>query len=411
MATVTVRFRPSSVPGREGTLYYRVTHCRLSRQIGTGYKVYPDEWKDGRPRLPQGEDKEARSRYLRALEEQLERDTTRLKALILQLDLSGREYTAGQVVDAYRTVADDEGRLRGFVQALTCQLRLVGKVRLAETYTTATNSLLRFLGKDKNPDFHEMDDALMKNYEAYLRRRGLVPNTTSFYLRNLRAIYHRAVDKGLTENRQPFRHVYTGVDKTAKRAVSPTLIRKIKELPLPKGSPREQARDLFLFSFYTRGMPFVDLVALRKQDLRNGMLSYRRRKTGQMLVIHWEKPMQDIVNRLSQPSSPYLLPVSEAPGADERRRYLNALHTLNRHLKAIGRQVGCPIPLTSYCARHAWASIARSEQVSVGTISEAMGHSSERTTRIYLASLDTSAVDEANRKVLRTVCGRLRTET
>ena len=100
MATVTVRFRPSSVPGKEGSLYYRVTHRRLSRQIGTGYKVYPDEWGGGRLKLPQGEDKEARSRYLRTLEEQLERDTARLKALIRQLDLSGREYTARQVVDA-----------------------------------------------------------------------------------------------------------------------------------------------------------------------------------------------------------------------------------------------------------------------------------------------------------------------
>lgn len=402
MATVSIRFRPSTVSGREGTLYYRVTHRRISRQINTGYKVFPDEWENNWLASGNG----ARSAYLRNLETQLEKDLERLQNLILQQDRSGRNYTAQQVVDAYRTTTDHTERLRGFVQQLSSQLRQAGKIRLSETYTTAANSLLRFLGKDRDPTFDEFNDGLMKSYEAHLRLQGLVPNTTSFYLRNLRAIYHRAVDSGLTENRRPFRHVYTGVDRTAKRAVSPAILRKIKELSLPPGSSLELARDLFLFSFYTRGMPFVDLAVLRKKDLRDGTLAYRRRKTGQMLAIRWEKPMQDIVDRHSQPSSPYLLPILKATGADERRRYLNALHTLNRHLRAIGRLVGCPIPLTSYCSRHAWASIARSEQVPVATISEAMGHSSERTTRIYLASLDSSAVDDANRRVLRTVCGK-----
>ena len=408
MATVTVRFRPSSVPGKEGSLYYRVTHRRLSRQIGTGYKVYPDEWGGGRLKLPQGEDKEARSRYLRALEEQLERDTARLKALIRQLDLSGREYTARQVVDTFRKPDDASARLGSFIRRLARELKLSGRERLAETYTTSLNSFLRFRGGHDLP-FADITPGLVESYETYLRRQGLVPNTTSFYLRNLRAVYHRAVSEGLTEDRHPFRHVYTGVEKTAKRAISSRVIRRIKDLPLPPDSPLEQARDLFLFSFYTRGMAFVDLSRLRKQDLQGGMLSYRRRKTGQALSIRWEKPMREIVDRHACPGSPYLLPVIDTPGNGERRRYLNALHTLNRHLKAIGRMAGCPIPLTSYCARHAWASIARSERVPLATISEAMGHTSERTTRIYLATLDTSAVDEANRRVIRTVCGKYRT--
>lgn len=409
MATVKIRFRPSTVPGKEGTLYYRVTHRRMSRQISTGYKIYPDEWENNRLKYLPQEDNAARNQYLRALEMQLKKDLERLNGLIRQMDRNGGNYTARQVVDTYRTTTDSTDHLQGFVRRLAHQLRLSGKERLAETYTTATNSFLRFLGNGRDLSFDEIDANLMKSYETHLRRQGLVPNTTSFYLRNLRAIYHRAVDQGLTENRLPFRQVYTGVEKTAKRALPSTIIRKIKDLPLTRNSPLERARDLFLFSFYTRGMPFVDLAGLRKQDLRDGTLAYRRHKTGQTLSIRWEKPMQDIVDRHSRPDSPYLLPALHTPGKSERQRYLNALQTMNRYLKTIGHMVGCPIPLTSYVARHTWASIAQSERVPIATISEAMGHTSERTTRIYLASLDTSAVDEANRKVIRTVCGKRRT--
>ena len=394
------------VPGKEGTLYYRVTHHRISRQIGTGHKLYAGEWNPRGAIIFRDTGNPARLRYLRTLEEQVRKDLERLRELIRQLDRSGKNYTAGQVVDAFRTSADDAGCLCSFVRHLARRLKQSDQERLAETYTTSLHSFLRFYGSDRDLSFAGIDSDLMGRYEAWLKRQGLALNTVSFYLRNLRAIYHRAVEAGLTEDRRPFRRVFTGVEKTAKRAIPPAVIRRIRTLPLPPDGPLAQARDLFLFSFYTRGMPFVDLAGLRKQDLRDGMLSYRRCKTGRALSVRWEKPMQEIVSRHSHRDSPYLLPVLDTPGTDDRRRYLNALHSLNRHLKAIGRLVDSPIPLTSYCARHAWASIAQSERVPIGIICEAMGHTSERTTRIYLSSLDTSAVDEANRKVLRVVCGK-----
>jgi len=411
MATVKVKFRPSTVPGKEGTLYYRITHRRQSRQTSTGYKLYPEEWENDRPKLLDEASHAARNQYLRTLKEQLEKDLERFGEIIRQMDQSGMPYTAGQVMEARLTAKDKTKCLYGFVRCLARQLRQAGKERLAETYTTSTNSLLRFLGEGRDLSFAEMDAYLMKDYESYLKQKGLVANTISFYMRNLRAIYHRAVEQGMTEDRRPFKHVFTGVEKTAKRAITASVIREIKDLPLSRDNPLRQARDLFLFSFYTRGMSFVDMAHLRKQNRQDNLLTYRRRKTDQLLSIRWEKPMQEIVNRHARPESPFLLPIISTPGEGERRQYLNSLHVLNRHLKVIGRMVGCPIPLTSYCARHAWASIAQSERVPIGTISEAMGHTSERTTRIYLASLDTSAIDEANRKVIRTVYGKSRTGT
>lgn len=163
------------------------------------------------------------------------------------------------------------------------------------------------------------------------------------------------------------------------------------------------ARDLFMFSFYTRGMSFVDMAYLRKSDLRNGILSYRRRKTNRQLFVKWERQMQAIVDKYSTGDSPYLLPIIKNMETDSRRQYQNASHFVNTKLRKIGVMLGLSMPLTAYVARHGWASIAKSKQVPVATISEAMGHDSETTTRIYLASLDTAHVDRANHLVLSAI--------
>ena len=166
-------------------------------------------------------------------------------------------------------------------------------------------------------------------------------------------------------------------------------------------SAMDFARDIFMFSFYTRGMSFIDMAYLKKKDLQNGILSYRRQKTGQQLFVKWEKPMQEIVDKYDTNATPYLLPVIRDMHADARRQYKNAAHLVNDKLKKLGEQLGLDIPLTSYVARHGWASIAKDRNIPLAIISEAMGHDSEKTTRIYLASLDTSAVDKANSRILK----------
>ena len=150
-------------------------------------------------------------------------------------------------------------------------------------------------------------------------------------------------------------------------------------------------------------MSFIDMYYLNKSNLQNGFLSYRRKKTNQQLVIKWEKPMQEIIDKYDTIGSSYLLPIILDAKTDERKQYKNAAQLVNSKLKKLGKQIGLPIPLTSYVARHAWASIARSKNIPLATISEAMGHDSESTTRIYLASLDTSVVDKANSIILNTL--------
>ena len=404
MATIKTKFRSSSVEGREGTLYFQIIHGRVARQINTGYRLFPSEW-DGRTSeiiLPVSGD--SRRSLLLALKERMEKDIRRLESIIAGLERSGGTYPASRVVELFHNPPpEDSHNFMVFGKRLVEELERVGKKRTAERYTTVLNSFTHFRGRDGDIPLEDIGSTLMLEYEAWLKDKGICPNSTSYYMRNLRAVYNRAVDRELTVQRSPFKHVYTGIDKTVKRAVPLKAVRMIRDLDLRLSPGMEYARDMFMLSFYTRGMSFVDITYLKKADLKSGVLTYRRRKTGRRLSIKWEKPMQEILDRYGHNDSPYLFPVIRDTAKDAVRQYRSAAHFINGKLKELGKRLGLGMPLTMYVARHAWASIARSKNVPLATISEAMGHDSENTTRIYLASLDTSQVDKANDIILKSL--------
>lgn len=382
-------------------MYYQVIHNRIVRSVSTNYKLFPDEWDKAASTIRKTADNLERNRYLNILAARIEEDTERLRVAIRKLEQSGY-YTPGQIVAAY-LASDSNSDFIAYARKEVDRTRRMGKVRTAEAYASSLNSFQRFRGERGDVAFEEINAVLMTEYEAYLEQDGKCPNTVSFYMRNLRTLYNRAVEEGVTENRSPFRRVNTRVEKTVKRAVTAEVIARIKELELSLHPALEFTRDLFLLCFYLRGMSFVDLAFLKKKDLQNGVLVYRRRKTGQQLCIKWEPSMQEIVRKYTDPESPYMLPIIKESGKDERRQYLNASHLMNRKLKKIGRMIGCPIKLTFYVSRHGWASIAQSQHIPLPVISEALGHDSEDTTRIYLALLDTAVVDRANSKVINSI--------
>ncbi len=400
MATVKTKFRASSSSTKEGTLFYQVIHKRVPRQIHTGYKLYPQEWDAENKEivLPPGIGDNRRN-YLASLKDALRKDIKRLKSIISRLERADGSYTAEDVVESYLSPTDTHSFI-SFAHTLVGQLKQIGKQYTA--YETAINSFTRFR-KEQDVPLDEVDSDLMMAYEAYLKSKGICPNSSSFYMRNLRAIYNRAVDKELTEQRNPFKHVYTGIDKTVKRAVPLSVIRQIRDLDLNLHPAMDYARNIFMFSFYTRGMSFIDMAFLKKKDLQNGVLSYRRHKTNQQLFIKWEKPMQELIDKFDTFGTPYLLPIIKNCDNDARKQYKSDAHRVNQSLKKIGKMLGLAISLTSYVARHSWASIAKSKNIPIATISEAMGHDSENTTRIYLASLDTTVVDKANSLILKSL--------
>lgn len=234
-----------------------------------------------------------------------------------------------------------------------------------------------------------------------MKTRQLCRNTTSFYMRTLRAIYNQAVCEGLTADVQPFRKVYTGIDKTTKRALSIAALKRIKSLDLSKNPRLNFARNLFLLSFYLRGISFIDLAFLRKSDLQDGYLTYCRRKTSRLLSIRWEAEMQQIVDKLPASQTHYLLPIIGEENEMEHKQYRNQKQCINRRLKVIAELSQLSMPLTMYVARHSWASIARSQDIPIAVISEAMGHDSKQTTQIYLSSIQIDRIDEANSSIIR----------
>ncbi len=399
MASVKVKFRASSVKFGKGVIFYQIIHSRVVRQVKTGYRILECEWDSSSSEVIAPLFDEERRDYIYKVKEGVQNDLHRLQKIITSLDLRGRPYAADDVVSMFMSCASNS--LYGFMEDVILSMRQLGKVRTAETYAAALNSFRRFMN-DNDVIINDMDSDLMVEYEAYLRKNGVRPNSSSFYMRNLRAVYNRAVDKELTLQRHPFRHVYTGVDKTVKRAIPINIIRRLKELDLTGKPKLDLARDMFLFSFYTRGMAFVDMAFLQRGNLSGRVLSYRRRKTGQQLSVRWEKCMEEIVEKYDTGGAVYLLPIiSDGSADDVRKQYIYAGHNINRSLKIIGRMLGLPMPLTMYVARHSWASIAKSRNVPLSVISEGMGHDSEKTTRIYLASLDNLAIDKANSMILK----------
>lgn len=397
MASIKVKFRPSIIDGHQGTVYYQIIHDRKVRQYHADYKVFPYEWDDKRSMVTTTRKSERKTLIL-SIRERIRWDVERLTKIDRKLDAECLTYTPDDIIEEFSRYSQ-EYSLFNFMESIIARLKQNGKIRTSETYKSTLNSFKKFRN-DEDIMLDSITSETMEGYEAWHRNRGIAPNTISFYTRILRAVYNRAVDDDIIENRNPFRHVYTGIDKTVKRALPLPVIKKIKRLDLTLTPALDYARDMFLLSFCLRGMSFIDMAYLKKTDLKNGYVIYRRRKTGQQLVIEWTKEMQMILDKYPENKSDYLLPIIRNPEVNERCTYRNVGYNINHNLKRIAEMVGITIPLTLYVARHSWASAARAKGIPLSVISEGMGHDSEATTQIYLASLDTSIVDRANSLIL-----------
>ncbi len=399
MASIKVKFRPSTVVEKEGVIYYQIIHNRVVRQISTKYRIYKSEWNENSKSVEVRHVEADRAPLLINIKNCIGIDIRHLEYIIASLRKHSNSFIADDIVRLYEQ--EQKGQtLFVFMRGIISKLREFRRARCVETYTATLKSFMRFRnGEDIL--LADINSDVMISYEAYLKHSGIVLNTVSFYTRILRAVYNRAVEQELIEQKFPFKRVYTGVDKTMKRALPLKSIKQIKEYDLSLNPKLAYARDMFLFSFYTRGMSFVDMAYLRKKDLKNGCLLYRRRKTGQQLHIKWEQCMQEIVSRYKANETEYLMPIITKSGIDERRYYQNELAKINIQLKKLSELLSLQMPLTMYVARHSWASIAKSKNVPLSVISEGMGHDSEATTQIYLASLDTVLIDKANRMILK----------
>ena len=399
MATIKVKFHPSKVKGKAGTICYQLCHRQENRQITTGMRIFPHWWneKEREPIVVTGNEN-----TVSAYKRQIERDLEMVRDIIRELDGSGREYTLSEVIGKFHSGKLETGML-GYLKREVSLLLDAGQFGTAHNYQRTLNSFSSFLD-DIDIPLSMLNSELLCLYEKWLGKRRVKKNSSSFYMRILRAAYNKAVKERLVVQTFPFSEVYTGIAKTAKRAIKEDTILKLQQLDLSGSSALALSRDMFIFSYSTRGMAFVDMAYLKKTDVTGGMITYCRHKTGQLLALRIEPCMKMILERYMSDTweSPYVFPIitSEDPEL-AYRQYQNGLNYHNQKLKLLGKQIGEKLPLSSYLARHSWATAARNHNVPLSVISAGMGHTSERTTLIYLDSLDNTIIDNANNRILK----------
>ena len=393
--SVKLKYVPSKVENKTGVICIQLIHHRKMKLMRTRFHLFPSEWDKHEETVLLGNSDLERQSNLQSIKTGLDAELKQLAELIRLLEMKG-EYTVDELADLY-TNNSFNGYLFPFIDYVTKQLREEKRYKTATILSTTKRSFKRFLDR-QDILFDKITNDLMRKYENYLKNTGMMKNTTSCYMRSLRSVYNQAVNRGLSSQKNPFENIFTGIDKTIKRAVNEDVIMRFKNLDLTEYTELALARDLFLFSFYMRGISFIDMANLRKNNVKNGYIIYSRSKTQQMLTVKLEACMQDIISRYeSQTIDNYLLPVYTA----QNHCNISQLRNHNKRLKRISDILGLEIPISSYVSRHSWATLALRKGIPVEVISECMGHENETTTRIYLASLEQSVVDKANAEIIR----------
>lgn len=403
MATIKLKFRASSVPQAEGTLYFQVIHQRSVRCQSTAYRIFPHEWDERRSALlipPHGE----RRAQLLLMQSMLNGELRQRRNILVKMTAGDQEVSMDELIMAFDELPPCK-TVFTFLQEQAEKKEQMLRMGTAKTYV---NAYRRFRDFRNGMDlaFDELTPDMIERYDAWLRNRSLKTNSIRFYLRTLNTLLCKAVVEGLLEpDRRLFGRVRLSYVATIKRAISEHELKAIAQLPLPRGSSMALARDIFMFSFYTRGMSFVDMAFLKKTDLKGRLLEYCRKKTNQHLSIAWERALQTIVDRYAHltKDTSYMLPIIRAEDGTEYQQYRRMHENVNWALRIIGERAGLRIRLTTYVARHTWASIARNMNFSIAIISEGMGHRSYRTTQVYLDSIGTSRINDANKQIIHRI--------
>ncbi len=300
---------------------------------------------------------------------------------------------------------NDSSRL--YVSKLSEELTSTGRLRTARAYRSTLNSVLSFTGTD-DISLQEITRCFVKDYEAFLQKKACCLNTISFYMRNLRAILNKAVVEGLFSDsvKNLFSGIFTGNAHTDKRAINKREIQLIRDwdgydLNKRSGNSLHYAKLYFLFSFYMRGMSFIDMAFLKKSDMEKDIISYTRKKTGQMIHVQITPELRKIIFFFEKDTrdSAYILPIIRRKDKSEQMQYQSALKNYNNHLKIIQSMLGIDRKLTGYVARHSWATIAKHMNIPIEQISESLGHTNIKTTMIYLAAFNQSILHKVNLKV------------
>lgn len=246
-----------------------------------------------------------------------------------------------------------------------------------KNYITALNSLSVFVSVHQE---RYLTPSCLVKYEAWLKDNGKNRNTTSCYIRSLRSLFNKCYPN----SQHPFHKTFTGHATTPKRSLSLNDMRHIIRCSSLIPEFLHVFYDIFLFSVFGLGIPFADVTRLTRNNIHGNMLVYHRRKTGKKISVPLLPEMLEILSRYkTNDDNALLFPVLKSSYCSQTT-YHNALCRYNRALGKIGRLLGIEEKMTSYVARHTWATLANEAGISIKNISIALGHHSLKTTEIYL---------------------------
>ena len=245
-------------------------------------------------------------------------------------------------------------------------LRDEGRYDAAYKLKMYLRRFIAYLGKNEVP-FKDFDVLLMRNYHTWLKNQELGRNTISLYIRNLKRVYKLAVNDGLAADINPFEGLDVSYHvKKERNGLTLDEVKRLRSLDL-SGKPRQVvfARDIFLFTIYTKGMKSDDIFRLTSKNIKNGWLTYRQHLTGKEISMPWEPPMQEIADRYRRKGTSHLFPVITAKSPREQwKQYDGILHRINYSLKKLGEMMGLGYPLNLTVARHSWDSMTKSVSIS-----------------------------------------------
>lgn len=322
---------------------------------------------------------------------------------ILDLNATRREFTIANLIDKVNGVSN-KCTVQQLFDIHIVELRQQGRLKYASTFKELNSSLIDF-NHHLDILFSDIDTTWLKNYEVWLRRRGLAENSIGVRFRTLRAIYNRVIEDNIVKQEHyPFRSFKVAKlhTETIKRAITKGEIEKIISYQSDNKYTR-LAIDLFYFSYLCAGINFKDIAYLTRNDIVDNRLIYTRKKTKKLIKVPLQAKVLNIIQKYEGEANIYLFPIlSKIHETDiqQANRLHKVMAKINKSLKIIGEELKLPINLTTYVARHTYATVLKRSGVNTSIISESLGHSSEKITQIYLDSFENSQIDEAMKNLL-----------
>ncbi len=395
MITVDVvcyKYKP--LKNRELPIKIRVCKDRKTRYINLGVSTKMEHW-DFEKNQPKAD---CPNREL--LEKLIASKISEVKSKIVELKSEDKEFSATTLVykvsNPVKLVTVGE-LFRQHLSRLEEEKRTGYRLSIQQTY----NSLIKF-NRHLDIPFSEMDYNWLRRYGTLLRKQGKSENTIGIRFRTIRMIFNLAIEMEVVKPEYyPFKKFKVSKlhQDTAKRAITKDDVQAIINYPTAgKGFYVCLAIDLFTFSYFMGGINFVDMAFLTERNVIDNRLIYTRKKTGKLINLPLQERAALLLKRYKDKSKPYLFPILSEFHKTEQQR-LNRLHkvitTVNTVLKSLGEELNIPVKLTTYVARHSYATILKRAGVPTSIICESLGHSSEKVTQVYLDSFENSQLDKS----------------